>query len=245
MPARVRAHYARTLLAWTSAALLKLCGGGGAAPGEQRMGGGPASAGDVPGRRAGALHEYGRRGLGSGSGLAAAPAEEASGGPASGGRAGARACRTALSAASPGTAPGPGAGAGAELAVRARLWSILAALLASPDIPADGSANPALFGAAARTCRLMGQGSEQGAGSAPQCGAADDAREAEADAAAAALLRVLRVLGAKFGRTCRPSLEHRLVLMAPAHPFSYVQPGSAGLLYTYLPPIPVCEAAPE
>ncbi len=234
MPARVRAHYARTLLAWTSAALLKLGGGGGAAPGELRAGGGPPSAGDAPGVRAGAARENGRQGLGSGSGQAAAPAEEASGGPASGGRAIARACRTARGAALPGTAPGPDAGSGPEPAMQARLWSILAALLASPDIPADGSANPALFGAAARTCRLLGQGSGQGAGGALQHNAADAAREADADAAAAALLRALRVLGAKFGRMCRPSLEHRLVLTAPAHLFSDVKPGSAGPRVTSL-----------
>lgn len=145
LPPRVRAHYARTLLAWTTAALLKSAGA--AALAKPSPGGGPAANGSSGGDDV-------------------------------------RCAADSL-------------GALSGLAVSAALWDVLAALLRSPDIAADAGVNPALVEAAARACEPL-QGACSG-------GAAEE----QAEALAAALLRALRVLGAKFGATCRPSLEHR------------------------------------
>ncbi|KAK9837520.1 hypothetical protein WJX81_008387 [Elliptochloris bilobata] len=72
------------------------------------------------------------------------------------------------------------------------------------DVPAEAGANPALVEAAAHACGLL-RGSCSGAVAA-----------AAAEALAAAVLRALRVLSAKFGRTCRPSLEHSVALAEAA-----------------------------
>lgn len=142
VPPRVRAHYARTLLAWTSGALLKARGVVGQSTQRQQ---GPGGAGNED---------------------------------------------------NPGADPGVGPG----LAPAAVLWDLLAALLRSPDVPAAGGANAALVEAAARACgALRGGGACLGR----------DGSTAAVEALAAALLRALRVLSAKFGRFCRPSLEHR------------------------------------
>ena len=141
MPLRVRAHYTRTLLVWTTGALLKARGTG---------------------------HDIQRQQTPGGAGTAGDPGAD------------------------PGAGPGP--------ALIAALWDLLAALLRSPDVPAVGGANVALVDAAACACSaLRGAGACSGGGG----GAA------AAEALAAALLRAMRVLSAKFGRFCRPSLEHR------------------------------------